>query len=104
MHACCSGPVLLMLVLAGAAQATPPPPDSRPRSEPPRLRIWHELPGPLQERRIGMPVAGNLHIGVGRFSVPAPARPRTHTEPIGRTGDIARRNRGVAAIGLSLRF
>jgi hypothetical protein len=102
MHAWCSGPVLL--VLAGAAQATPPPPDRPPRSEQPRPHIWRELPGPIQDSRIAVPVAGNFHIGVGRFSVLAPARPRTHTEPIGRAGDIARRNRGIAAVGLSLRF
>jgi hypothetical protein len=28
----------------------------------------------------------------------------THTEPIGRSADIVRRERGRAAVGISLRF
>jgi hypothetical protein len=51
-----------------------------------------------------MPVVGNLHIGVGRFSVAGQARLRAHPESMGRAADIARGDRGRAAVGLSLRF
>lgn len=105
MRKWCSGPVLLMLAVTAAAQAAPPPPSAPPsRPEPPRARIWREPPGPMQSGRLGVPVAGNLQVGVGRFSVPEPARLRTHTEPISRIADTMRRDRGIAAVGLSLRF
>ena len=46
----------------------------------------------------------NLQIGIGRFRVAEPARPRTHMEPERAPTDLRRRERGVAAIGMSLRF
>ncbi len=50
------------------------------------------------------PVRENLQIGVGRFTVPELARPRTHMEA-DRAPTAARpRERGVAAVGLSIRF
>lgn len=101
----CSGPVLLLAAVATAAPAAPPQtPAPPPRPEPPPARIWREPPGPVQEGRIGMPVVGNLHIGVGRFSVAGQARLRAHPESMGRAADIARGDRGRAAVGLSLRF
>ena len=103
MRCWCSGPVLAMLAVATAAQAAPAPERQAP-PDPPRARIWREPPGPMQNGQVAMPVAGNLHVGVGRYSVAEPARPRTHTEPIARSADIARRDRGIAAVGISLRF
>ena len=50
------------------------------------------------------PVDRNLEIGIGRFRVAEPARPRTHMEPERAPTDFRRRERGVAAIGMSLRF
>lgn len=101
----CSGPVLVMLSLTTAAQAAPPQPERAPRTvEQPRARVWREPPGPMEEGRYAVPVAGNLQVGVGRFRVVEPARPRTHTEPIARAADLSRRDRGIAAVGLSLRF
>ena len=104
MRLSCSGPILF-LVVATAAQAAPPPPERQPpRAEQPPARIWRAQRGTMQEGRLGLPLAGNVQVGVGRFSVLEPARPRTHTEPIARGTDIARRNRGIAAVGVSLRF
>jgi hypothetical protein len=104
MRSWCFGPVLLMLATTAAAQPAAPPPDRHARGDPPPARIWRAPPGPVREGRLGLPLAGNLQLGVGRFSVPEPPRPRTHTEPISRSADVPRRHRGVAAVGLSLRF
>ena len=95
---------MLMLATAAAAQQAPTAPNRQPRAEQPQARIWRAPDGPLQEGRLGAPVADNVQFGVGRFSVPEPARLRTHTEPISRSTDVPRRNRGIAAVGLSLRF
>ena len=104
MRLLCSGPILLLAV-ATAAQAAPPPPERQPtREAQPPARSWRDPPGPMQDGRLGMPLAGNVQVGLGRFSVLETARPRTHTEPIARSADIARRNRGIAAVGVSLRF
>ena len=45
-----------------------------------------------------------LLIGVGRFNVPELARPRTYTEPERRPADVRRRDRGIAAVGISYSF
>jgi hypothetical protein len=97
MRAWCSSPILL-LALTAAAPPQAPAPEQR------RVHIWQEPAGAMRNGRFAMPVADNLHVGVGRFSGPELTRPRTHTEPIGRTGEIGRRERGRAAVGLSLRF
>ena len=99
-----SGPILLLLTVPAAAQTPAPQPEPPHRAEQPPAQIWRAPPGPLPGGRLAMPVAGNLHVGVGRYSVIEPARPRTHTEPIARSADIARRNRGIAAVGFSFRF
>lgn len=104
MRSWCFGLSLLLLSTAAAAQPAPPVPAPRPQAEPPRAPVWRAPPGPVQEGRLGMPIAGNLQLGVGRFSVVEPARPRTHTEPITRSIDVPRRHRGIAAVGISLRF
>lgn len=49
-------------------------------------------------------VADNLHIGVGRFSVPEIARPRTNVETDRSPIAVRPRDRGIAAIGFSLSF
>ena len=103
MRICCSGPILLLLTANAAAQTRPAPDPSQP-ADPPPVRIWRGPPGPLPDGRLAMPMAGNLHFGVGRYAVLEPARPRTHTEPIARSAEIARRHRGIAAVGISLRF
>lgn len=97
-------PVLLMVTTGAAAQSAPRPAEEERRAEPPPARIWRAPAGPVQDGRLGMPLAGNMHFGLGRFSVPEPERPRTHTEPISRTADIDRRHRSIAAVGLLLRF
>ena len=103
MRGWCPVSILMMLTGATPAQAAPPP-ASAPRPEQPPARIWREPPGPVQDARIGMPVAGNLHIGVGRFSVAGQARLRPHPESPGRAAEIARPDRTRAAVGLTLRF
>jgi hypothetical protein len=100
MRAWCSCPLLLLALTAAAPPQAPAP---RPPPEQPRARIWREPPGAMENGRFGMPVAGNLHVGLGRFSGSEMTR-STHTEPIGRSGDIVRRERGRAAVGISLRF
>lgn len=99
-----SGPILLLAVSAAAQAAPPQPGPPPPRAQQPPARIWRAPPEPMQDGRFGLPLAGNMQVGVGRFSVLEPARPRTHTEPIARGTDIARRHRGIAAVGVSLRF
>ena len=51
-----------------------------------------------------MPIDDNIQIGLGRFRVAEPPRPRTHMEPERAPTDLRRRERGVAAVGMSLRF
>jgi hypothetical protein len=51
-----------------------------------------------------MPLGDGLTIGVGRFRALELARPRTHVEADRRPTDIRPRDRGIAAVGLSLRF
>ena len=103
MRAWWSGPMLLLLASPAAAQTARSPADRslQPRAQP---LVWRAPPGPLAGGRLGLPIAGNLQLGVGRFAGPELTRPRTHTEPIGRTTEIGRRQRGMAAVGLSLRF
>jgi hypothetical protein len=96
--------LLISALLASAAQASPKEKPESPPAPETRARIWREPPGPMQDGRLGMPIADRLHVGVGRFAVPEPARPRTHTEPIGRSADVAQRDRGMAAVGLFFRF
>lgn len=49
-------------------------------------------------------VGPNLQIGVGRFSVPEIARPRTNMEGDRSPTAVRPRDRGIAAIGFSLSF
>lgn len=51
-----------------------------------------------------MPLSDRLTIGVGRFRALELARPRTHVEPDRRPTDVRSRDRGIAAVGVSLRF
>lgn len=51
-----------------------------------------------------MPLSEDLTLGVGRFSVVEIARPATHVEPAHRAADVRRRDRGIAAVGINLRF
>ena len=76
-----------------------PPPDFRmPQGD---LR---EAPGPRRSGLIAaLPIRTNMTLGVGRFASSAP-RPRSHTEAEPRPADMRRRERGVAAVGVSIRF
>jgi hypothetical protein len=104
MRSWCFGPFPLILATAAAAQPAPPRAERQSRTELPRMHVWRVLPGPLQNGRVAMPVAGNLRLGLGRFSVSEPAPARTHTESMSRGADGVRRDRGIAAVRLSLRF
>jgi len=100
MRCWCSSP---MLALTPAAQAAPAP-ERQARPEPPHVRVWREPPGPMQNGRVAIPVADNLQLGLGRFSVSEPAPTRTHTEPMSRGADAVLRDLGITAVRLSLRF
>jgi hypothetical protein len=62
-------------------------------------------PGPVRNGIVGsLPIARNLDVAVGRFVVLDPPRPRNHMEAEQRSGEVRRRDRGIAAVGLSFRF
>jgi hypothetical protein len=93
-----------MIVAADPAPWIPsrhaPPPHFRmPRGD---LR---EAPGPRPNGLIAaMPLGGRLTVGVGRFQVVEQPRPRTYNEHEPRPADVRRRERGIAAVGFSVRF
>jgi hypothetical protein len=51
-----------------------------------------------------VPLHDNLEIGVGRFLVPELAQPRTYMESDRQPTAVRPRDRGIAAVGVSLRF
>ncbi len=66
---------------------------------------YRQPPGPVRNGLLGaMPLSRSLQVAVGRFMIPEVARPRTHMEHDSRPADIRRRDRGMAAVGFSLRF
>ena len=80
-----------------------------PRSSVPQFRLPDgDLRAPGEPRRSGligaMRVDERLQVGVGRFAVPELARPRTHMEAEHRSGEVRRRDRGIAAVGFSFSF
>src|SRR5688500_842839 len=85
----------------------------RPGASPARLLPHFALPAgdfrdvgaPSRNGLIAaVPLRENLQIGIGRFRVAEPARARTHMEPERAPTDLRRKERGVAAVGMSLRF
>lgn len=91
---------LASCLACASAAAAPPPADSPP----PRFS-YRQPPGPFPGGIVGaLPLAPNMQLSVGRFTIAEPARPRTHTEPHHRLTDVRGRDRGIAAIGLSLNF
>ncbi len=85
----------LSLVLAAAApadaqRAQRPIAESRVSSSDGMMRV--------------VPVAGNLELGIGRFSVQEIARPRTHVESDRNPTDIRLREGRIAGVGLRIRF
>ena len=95
------------LALAPAAAAAPPaagPVAAAAEAPPPRAR-YRPPPAPFPGGIVGaLPLAPNMQVSIGRFTIAEPARPRTHTEPAHRLADVRRSERGIAAVGLSLRF
>ena len=99
------GIMMLAGTLAAAARAEPArSPSPQPRAEPHMAERWPAPPGPVRDGRVAMPLADNLHLGIGRFPGAEVRRSRTHTEPFWQSGDMGRRGGGRAAVGLSLRF
>lgn len=86
-------------IVSPLSRRAPPPSFRMPRGD---LR---EAPGPSRNGLLAaLPLADNVTLGVGRFrSVDAP-RPRAHMEPAHRAAEVRRRERGIAAVGVSLRF
>ena len=117
-YAALSAPLILLVAAGADAQATSVflvgPDDVSPSPAPalPNLPDFRAPMGDLRMpgavRRNGLiaayPLRENLQIGIGRFAVPAIARPRTYMEA-DRTPTAARaHDRGIAAVGFSLRF
>ena len=76
-----------------------PAPDFRT----PRIDL-REAPGPSRNGLIAaLPVRENVTLGIGRFQSTAP-RPRTHLEAEPQPTEMRRRGRGIAALGVSVRF
>jgi hypothetical protein len=87
------------------------PPEAPPpgRASLPSFRIsrgdLREIGVPPRSGLIGaVPLGPNLRLGIGRFRIPEIARPRTHMEAERAPTDLRRRERGIAAIGLSFSF
>jgi hypothetical protein len=70
--------------------------------------VQDDLRWPGEPSRNGLlaafPIDRNVEIGVGRFRVQDPARPRTHTEFERQPMSVRPRERGIAAVGVSFRF
>jgi hypothetical protein len=92
--------------VAWAPASAAPPPASGPAAEAPPPRVpYRPAPAPFPGGIVGaLPLAPNMQLSIGRFTIAGPARPRTHTEPAHRLADVRRGDRGIAAIGVSLRF
>ena len=79
---------------------------------PPNLPDFTAPEGDLRRggdiRRSGLiaayPIAPNIQLGIGRFSVPELARPRTNMERESNPTAVRPRDRGIAAVGFSLSF
>ena len=98
--------VLRRCIMVGAlACATAPPAEAQTRVEP-RLGPASSLPsmGGAGGMLALMPVGEEATIGLGRFAVPDPPRPRTHTEHERDPTAVHRRQRGIGGVGLKLRF
>lgn len=63
-------------------------------------------PGPPRDSSLlaAVPIYDNFEIGLGRFLVPALARPRTHMEADRQPTAVRPRDSGIAAVGFSYRF
>ncbi|HEV2865181.1 MAG TPA: hypothetical protein VGX37_01580 [Allosphingosinicella sp.] len=62
-------------------------------------------PRPAASEMVGaVPLAENVELGIGRFSVLEIARPRTHVETDRSPTDIRLRDRGIAGMGVKLSF
>jgi hypothetical protein len=67
---------------------------------------WREAAGEAPRGGLiaTVPLAPDLQVALGRFTVVELARPRTHTETERRPADVRRRDNGIAAVGISYRF
>jgi hypothetical protein len=98
--------------MSGAALVGPldrgaSPPVYRPHA--PDFRMPEgDLRYPGEPRRNGLIAAvavnRNLDIGIGRFRIAEPARPRTYMETDRQPASVRGRERGMAGFGFSLRF
>jgi hypothetical protein len=85
------------------------PAEPQPRRLVPNFRMPEgDLRLPGEPRRNGLigavDVGDGVMIGLGRFAVPEIARPRTHTESDRQPAGVRPRDRGIAALGISVRF
>ena len=94
---------------SGAALIGPVEPPSTTAPRLPEFRAPEgDLRDPGSPRRNGLIAAwrinDNLQIGIGRYTVPEIARPRTHIESERNPTAVRSRDSRVAAVGFSLRF
>lgn len=97
---------------SGAALVGPPDRIESPAPSALPLPDFRPPPGDLRRagepRRNGLiaayPLSEDLQIGIGRFEVPELPRRRTHMERERHPTSVRPRDRGIAAIGFSLRF
>lgn len=74
----------------------------------PRFEVMPDPSDPGRPRRNGLiaayQVRENMTVGIGRFAIPEIARPRTNMERERDPTGVRRRERGMAAVGVSIRF
>lgn len=90
-----------------AAAAHAEPRKSRPaKQESPRIDPdLRPPPGSGSADMVALaPIGERGAIGLGRFSVLEPPRPRTHLEPERDPTDVGRRRRGIGGLGLRMVF
>ena len=88
---------LCATAIAQPARAPPNPND-------PRLRPELREP-PRGERLIALvPMGTDAAIGLGRFSIAEPPRPRTNIEPERNPADVGRDRRNIGGLGLRIIF
>jgi len=103
-HAAAAATFLILSAGAAGAQRSDAGEDSAVAAGPDRIQPRIATP----TRRSGMlgvvPIAANIELGIGRYGVQEIARPRTHVEAERYPTDVRRRDRGIAGVGLKLRF
>jgi hypothetical protein len=91
---------------AAHAAAAEPRKGRAPKEESPRIDTdLRAPPGAAPGGMLALAPLGEAGaIGLGRFSVPEPPRPRTNLEPERHPTDVSRSRRGIGGLGLRMVF